>query len=269
MLALFCGYGIHTSVHRFDGIVGMTRKNGFGCYCHNAVPTPSVRVWVEGPAILNPGETGLYRLKIVGDSTRTAGFNLASAFGSLEVVDSSWTYWYEGELTHALPRPVDESDTVSWQFRYVAPSNDGLTVDTLYSVGNSTNQDTMATDADQWNFGEDFLIAVTSVTSVGGPGNQDLPSRFVVYQNYPNPFNPVTTIRFDLPQDASVKLSLYDAAGRLIAVLDDKHYSAGSHHLLLDADRFRLSSGVYFCRLELTSDRTAPSVVVRKLALIR
>ena len=270
LLLLFCGYNLQRSTHRFDGIVGMTRKNGSGCYCHNPDPTPAVQVWIEGPTMLQPGETAVYTLRLAAHSTRTGGFNIASSFGTLQVADSLWTYWYEGEMTHAAPKPPGTVDTVSWQFSYVAPLSDGLTVDTLYSVGNSTNQDTMATDADHWNFGEDFLVTVATVTDVGTGTGQALPSGFVVHQNYPNPFNPATTLHFEVSRDALVKVTLYDVTGRFIGVVDEDRYSPGSHRVLLNADRFGLSSGVYFCRFEAWEDGPAPSAtVVRKLALLR
>ena len=41
-----------------------------------------------------------------------------------------------------------------------------------------------------------------------------LPPQFVLYQNYPNPFNPVTTLRYNLPEDAMANLTIYDMMGR-------------------------------------------------------
>ncbi len=270
MMALFCGYNLHNTVHRFDGIVGMTRKNGIGCKCHNIDPTPSVQVWIDGPDTLQPGETGVFTLSIVGDSTRTAGFNIATAFGLLEVVDSAGTYWYEDEMTHISPKPADGTDTVSWEFAYVAPDTGGPLVDTLYSVANSTNQDTMATDADHWNFGGDFLVTVMNLTGVDVSGNFGIPSGIVVHQNYPNPFNPVTTIIFDLPANSLVDVSLFDVTGRFIATIGDGVFHAGTHQLVVDANRHNLSSGVYFYRLEAHSlDGRSTAFAAKKMALVK
>ncbi len=270
VLALFCGYNLHTAVHRFDGIVGMTRKNGIGCKCHNIDPTPSVRVWIAGPDTLSPGESGVYTVSIAADSTRTAGFNIASAVGILTVVDSVHTYWYEDEMTHVTPRPADGMDSVSWQFGYVAPDHvDGMITDTLFSVGNSTNQDTMATDADHWNFGDDFLVTVMDVTDAKSEGGHGVPGRFAIHQNYPNPFNPTTTVVFDLPVNSSVTASLFDVAGRLVAILEKGFYPAGTHSLHIDAGRLTLSSGIYLCRLEAVSIHGKIAASTIKMALVK
>jgi hypothetical protein len=268
LFIVLCGHSLHNTIHRFDGIVGMTRKNGVGCKCHNLDPTPSVNVWIEGPDTLEPGGLGVYKLSIVGDSTRTAGFNIATAIGLLQVIDSTGTYWYEDEMTHAMPKPSGGSDTVSWQFAYVAPGSDGSLVDTLYSVANSTNQDTMATDADHWNFGENFLVTVATLTGVeSDEGN--VVREFALYQNYPNPFNPSTTIGFALRSEASVRFSFFDVSGRLVGQSASRDYSQGIHHFNVDASTYSLSSGVYFYRLEARYNQGEALMVTRKMTVLR
>jgi hypothetical protein len=67
-------------------------------------------------------------------------------------------------------------------------------------------------------------------------------------QNYPNPFNPVTTIKYDLPKSGNVKLSVYNTAGQLVAVLVNELQTNGSYSVEFDASN--LASGVYFYRLD-------------------
>jgi hypothetical protein len=248
LLAL-SGAGIYSSIHRFDGIVGMTRKNGTGCYCHSVSPTPSVNVWIEGPDSLYAGEEGIFTVSVAGESTRTAGFNVATFWGTLGVLDSLDTYWYEDELTHAYPKPADGHDTVSWHFRYVAPDSILRVVDTIYSVGNSTNQDTMATEDDQWNFGEDFVLVVLGRPTGADEGGTLQPSGFRVLPNYPNPFNPATNIRFELPSRSRVSVFFYDLTGRVIGEIVGSEYPAGLHQVRFTTSGRELASGVYFYRL--------------------
>ncbi len=86
------------------------------------------------------------------------------------------------------------------------------------------------------SFRREYLFSVSIV-----------PSKYALFQNYPNPFNPTTTIFFDLPERAKVKLTIYDALGRKVEGLLDDELDAGTYRTRLDGSRF--SSGVYFYRL--------------------
>jgi cytochrome c peroxidase len=70
----------------------------------------------------------------------------------------------------------------------------------------------------------------------------------VLHRNHPNPFNPKTQLSFTLPEEGSVRLAVYDVAGREIAVLADGIREAGTHTFSFDGND--LASGVYFYRLE-------------------
>lgn len=81
-------------------------------------------------------------------------------------------------------------------------------------------------------------------------GNQQnfIPERYELFTNYPNPFNPSTQIKFSIPENANVKLTVYDVTGRVISKLIDGHVNAGTYEATFSADG--LNSGVYFYRLE-------------------
>lgn len=81
------------------------------------------------------------------------------------------------------------------------------------------------------------------------PEISDVPTSFVLEQNYPNPFNPRTTIRFALPEDQHVTLTVYNLLGQIIIEpMNDQPYDAGIHTITLDTGHF--SSGVYFYRIQ-------------------
>lgn len=74
------------------------------------------------------------------------------------------------------------------------------------------------------------------------------PARFALRSNVPNPFRNQTTIHYDLPQPGPVRLAVYDALGRRVAVLVDEAQTAGRKQI--DLDGGQLASGVYLLRLE-------------------
>ncbi len=76
---------------------------------------------------------------------------------------------------------------------------------------------------------------------------------FILYKNYPNPFNPTTTIRFQLPVAAGVRLAIYDIRGQLVRTLVHDVQSAGLHTVSWDGrdDRGKdVASGIYLYRLQ-------------------
>jgi hypothetical protein len=71
-------------------------------------------------------------------------------------------------------------------------------------------------------------------------------------QNAPNPFNPTTTISFVVPSSERVRLTIYDASGRLVRTLLDEVRSYGSYDVVWDGKNDlgqAVSSGVYLYRI--------------------
>jgi len=88
-----------------------------------------------------------------------------------------------------------------------------------------------------------------------------IPVEFALHRNYPNPFNPVTTITYDLPEQADVQLTIYDLLGRQIKTLVRQHQNAGQHLIIWDATNLSdesVSAGIYFYYLR-AGDFTATS----------
>jgi hypothetical protein len=90
----------------------------------------------------------------------------------------------------------------------------------------------------------------------------DLPTEFLLEQNYPNPFNAETIIRFALPYNAYVKLTIFDVLGREITKLLDSTLKAGYHRVYFDG--IDLSSGIYICRFETEQYATSIKLVLLK-----
>ena len=95
---------------------------------------------------------------------------------------------------------------------------------------------------------ENIGVSSSVYLSITGVNESDvLPTEFALLQNYPNPFNPSTTISFALPQQANVKLNIYNSLGEEVAELINENISAGNHQVTFDASN--LTSGVYFYRM--------------------
>lgn len=86
--------------------------------------------------------------------------------------------------------------------------------------------------------------------------------RFSLAQNYPNPFNPSTTIYYNLPKSANVKLVVFDVLGNEVTTLVNEYKLGGTHKI--DFNAGNLASGIYFYKL-LAGDY----VEVRKMTLIK
>ena len=71
---------------------------------------------------------------------------------------------------------------------------------------------------------------------------------YYLYQNYPNPFNPMTNIRFFVPKNEFVEISIFNLLGQSIKSFGKKKYVRGTHQIIFDGRL--LSSGVYFVKME-------------------
>lgn len=243
-LALLYVVFIGFDILHVDGIVGATRKNGNppGCICHNFQASDSVKIWIEGPESVQIGSSNMFTVLMKGGPAVKGGYNVAVDKGSLSPADTS-SRLFAGELTHRYAK-VFQNDTVRWFFTYQAPLTKG--VDTLYSVGNSVNGDGNPDMGDEWNLGNDFIVALTD--SMVGVVEIEAPFVFQLQQNYPNPFNPGTIISYHLEHESDVDLSVYNTQGQKLVVLENGRKEAGLHSVPFDAESF--ASGIYFYKLE-------------------
>ena len=100
---------------------------------------------------------------------------------------------------------------------------------------------------------------ITTTTSIS---DDTLPTEVSLAQNYPNPFNPSTEIEYSLSQPSSVRLAVYDMAGRTVAVLIDGIQPQGRHTVRFNVDG--LPTGTYVYRLT-----TGSEMLTRAMTLVR
>ncbi|MCX7878954.1 MAG: T9SS type A sorting domain-containing protein, partial [Ignavibacteria bacterium] len=109
---------------------------------------------------------------------------------------------------------------------------------------------------------EDIRI-INNIKPQGNIKDNSLPKRFQLHQNYPNPFNPVTKIKYELPKDINVTITIYDILGREVTKLVNNEYrKAGVYEAEWNALNY--ASGVYFYRIEAGS-----FIDAKKMVLVR
>ena len=94
-----------------------------------------------------------------------------------------------------------------------------------------------------------------------------IPDVFALHQNYPNPFNPVTTIRYDVPEQSNIRVDIYNVLGQKVAELVNKTHQPGFYAVSWDGTNTMgsaLGSGMYFYRID-----AEKFTAVKKLLLVK
>ncbi len=91
-----------------------------------------------------------------------------------------------------------------------------------------------------WDLDMDFA-GLVSTSEAGNDG-------FELFQNVPNPFSQKTAIGFRLPVASKATLSVYDASGRMIEVIEGE-FPSGYHEIQLNRQQLP-AEGMLFYRLE-------------------
>ncbi|MFO7895611.1 MAG: C25 family cysteine peptidase [Candidatus Cloacimonadales bacterium] len=122
-------------------------------------------------------------------------------------------------------------------------------VTALYDGGESVASNQIEVVVDYVN-SQDFIPLVTALNG-----------------NYPNPFNPETTISFDLHQDDTVEIQIYNIKGQKVKTLLHDFVVAGQHQIMwngLDNKQKAVSSGVYFYKMQTSSYHSLGKMILLK-----
>ena len=96
---------------------------------------------------------------------------------------------------------------------------------------------------------------------------RNIPETFTLHQNFPNPFNPITTLRYDLPEQAFVTLTVFDMLGKEITQLVNTTQLHGFKSVQWDAKDSMgrpVSAGVYLYQIQ-----AGEFVQTRKMVLLK
>ena len=89
-----------------------------------------------------------------------------------------------------------------------------------------------------------------------------IPNQTELFTNYPNPFNPSTTISFQLAENSSIKLSLFNIQGQKLKTLFSGNLKAGKHSLNITLSQY--STGMYIYRLETPKETLSGKMMLLK-----
>jgi hypothetical protein len=111
-------------------------------------------------------------------------------------------------------------------------------------------------------------ITAVAVTAVEGENPGLTPNEYSIEQNYPNPFNPSTIIKYSLPYESFVTLTIYNVLGKSVKELAAGIEQSGLH--LLNFNASGLSSGIYFYTIHaISTDRKSSFNSTRKMTLLK
>ncbi|MCA0387077.1 MAG: cellulase family glycosylhydrolase [Bacteroidetes bacterium] len=103
----------------------------------------------------------------------------------------------------------------------------------------------------------DFTLISTDVKD-----EKAAPAEFALNQNHPNPFNPSTMVKYSIPSDGFVNISVFNTLGEKVATLVNGDLSAGEYTVSFDAKD--LAGGIYLCRME-----TGNFISTKKMVLLK
>jgi hypothetical protein len=115
----------------------------------------------------------------------------------------------------------------------------------------------------------EYCLDSNFVNSVRIKNEDILANRYSISQNYPNPFNPSTTIKFALPVNAEVKLTIFNILGEQVEVLQSGLMNAGSYELQWNAVGSSMSSGIYFYHIEVNGVNGSRFAQTKKMILLK
>jgi len=126
---------------------------------------------------------------------------------------------------------------------------------------------------------DDFAIIISSAASgaAAKPGSlaataEPLPTTFTL-QNYPNPFHTATRFKISLPQNAEIRLAVFDMMGREVHDLLAGLQSGGNNEVVWSGRNRageELSAGVYFGRLRYRLEgKRQWSQIVRRVMMVK
>ncbi|MEA1972288.1 MAG: FlgD immunoglobulin-like domain containing protein, partial [Candidatus Cloacimonadota bacterium] len=209
-------------------------------------------------------------------SYNSLGFTLNNSL--LEFSDSSaeTTFFYNYENL-AVPQFVTELSEYSPNKglnyeNYYLSANGGFSYiynldnpdSTVYPIDEVLSQSHNISGIESFNNEEGGFLLVTNQgsleiwsTEITQNLNDNISPISKNLSNYPNPFNPTTTIRYNLPKESFVNLSIFNIKGQKVNTLINENMLHGNHQIEWNGKNENgnnVSSGVYFYKLDVNGN---------------
>lgn len=153
------------------------------------------------------------------------------------------------------------------------PSSQWTFLDNLGDINADGNPDFICGNFQYNPNGQPYANGYARIYSYGdfvgihGDTHSSMPEKLKLFPAYPNPFNPTTTIRFTIPQNGLVTVTIYDQIGRITKTLLKRNQVAGEYSMEwngTDEAGNQLGSGLYFCRINLNGIIRANKLILMK-----
>ncbi len=186
-------------------------------------------------------------------------------YQDFEIVVTDLSYAvFSGGLWLTEDQIIDEGDSLNFFIVASDPNGNDLEYEWLLDGEDVSIESTYSFLTDENSAGEyeitlfltdnfgyrnelNYLWNIT-VNDVSGSGEVLMPIVTKLFQNHPNPFNPITNIQFDIKENETGVLSIFNLKGQII---ESQRFNSGKHDYLWNAEN--CSSGVYLYKLQTES----------------
>ena len=198
-------------------------------------------------------DSNSYTHTVVYEGKKPYDWGFYNIYDSLGVID---TVEVESPFISKMSAPFDSDNDGALEFAASYQSvYDSVTIKNYSYIADSSKFVLTATTK-QKNMNQ-LTVRVLEATLTGLKEKQITfvtPDDYKLEQNYPNPFNPSTSIRFSLPLEKQISITIYDVLGNKVKTLIDNEVRAkGSYELTWDgtsSSGAKVASGTYVAEMK-------------------
>jgi hypothetical protein len=203
-------------------------------------------------------------IQALWDTTRTRLPILNYSATSMAVVVPDTLHSKHGFIPLTLFVPEDSAQTQRpMVLAYPKTRVDSLRVDSLRRDTIYVSPVLLAWKDDDGSLQSDSFYSSRPVPGI----SEELPLKVSLLPNSPNPFSAATTVRYALPKAARVRLEVFDALGRRVALLADSDHQAGEYEALWQTGNS--ASGTYIAQIIVTEPNGTVQRRTLSMTLIR